>query len=416
MTTELSDPEAQATVPLWRNRDYLLLLSGQVVSALGSQVSLLALPLLVLALTGSPAQAGLLAGARGVPYALLSLPAGALVDRWDRKRLMILCDLGRALALGSVALALTTGRLTLVQLVLVSLAEGSLSVLFSIAESSALPRLIGREQIARASAQNAAADSLSWMLGPAIGGALFAVGAAVPFAVDALSYAASVVSLRIVRAEFQGERTLAPRGIRGEIREGLAWLWRRPALRFMAMLTGGLNLTGFGFSLILIVLAEHLGADPITIGLIFAGGGTGSVLGALASAELQRRLPAGPLLIGSTWALALTWLFYLLAPNPLVLGLANGLAFFCVPIFFGTQSSYRLTVVPDALQGRLNSVFRLISFGCEPLSLAITGVLLEGVGPAATVILLFLPQLALSIAATANAPLRRLPRIAEATL
>src|SRR5215470_4790037 len=117
--------------PLWRNRDYVLLLSGQLVSSVGTQVSMLAFPLLVLAITHSPAQAGIVAALRGLPYALFILPAGALIDRWDRKRVMILCDTGRALALGSIPLALALGQLTLVQLYLVSLIEGTLFIFFS---------------------------------------------------------------------------------------------------------------------------------------------------------------------------------------------------------------------------------------------------------------------------------------------
>src|SRR5215470_19329598 len=124
-------PGSKGPLALWRNRDYVLLWSGQMVSSIGTQVSMLAFPLLVLAITHSPAQAGIVAALRGLPYALFILPAGALIDRWDRKRVMILCDTGRALALGSIPLALALGQLTLVQLYLVSLIEGTLFIFFS---------------------------------------------------------------------------------------------------------------------------------------------------------------------------------------------------------------------------------------------------------------------------------------------
>jgi MFS family permease len=114
---------------LWRNRDYLLLWSGQTISGVGSQVSGIAFPLLVLLLTHSPAQAGFLGALRSVPYLLLSLPFGALIDRWDRKRVMILCDAGRALALGSIPLAYAFWQVTLVQLYLAALIEGTLCAL-----------------------------------------------------------------------------------------------------------------------------------------------------------------------------------------------------------------------------------------------------------------------------------------------
>src|SRR5947209_3562825 len=125
---ELVGPSRQTA--LWRNRDYVLLWSGQIVSAIGSQVSGLAFPLLVLALTGSAAQAGFVGAVRMLPYLFLSLPVGALIDRWNRKRVMILCDIGRTLAIASIPLAMAINHLTLVQLYLVSLIEGTLYVFF----------------------------------------------------------------------------------------------------------------------------------------------------------------------------------------------------------------------------------------------------------------------------------------------
>src|SRR5215467_7381978 len=133
--------------PLWRNRDYILLWSGQMISAVGTQVSMLAFPLFVLALTHSPAQAGLIGAMRALPYALLILPAGALVDRWNRKRVMILCDIGRAVALGSIPIALVLGHLTIVQLFIVSLVEGTLFTFFNLAETACLPQVVSKEQL-----------------------------------------------------------------------------------------------------------------------------------------------------------------------------------------------------------------------------------------------------------------------------
>src|SRR6266481_8519224 len=134
MTTENKLPPPEPGMALWHHRDFLLLWSGQAISILGTSVSTLALPLLVLALTHSPTQAGFIAAMQTIPYVLFSLPAGALVDRWNRKTVMILCDAGRALALGSIPLALLLGHLTLVQLYSVSAVEGTLFVLFNLAE------------------------------------------------------------------------------------------------------------------------------------------------------------------------------------------------------------------------------------------------------------------------------------------
>src|SRR6266436_6068416 len=122
--------------PLRRNRDFILLWSGQAVSTIGTRVSSLAYPLLVLALTHSPAKAGIVGFAQALPYMLFYLPAGALVDRWNRKRVMLIADAGRALALGSLALVLAFGSLSLAQIIVVAFVEGSLFVFFSLAESA----------------------------------------------------------------------------------------------------------------------------------------------------------------------------------------------------------------------------------------------------------------------------------------
>src|SRR5579885_3013144 len=143
-TAETQEVITTRPKPLWRNRDYLLLWSGQAISSVGSSASELALPLLILSITHSPAQAGFAGALRSLAYLLLGLPAGALIDRWDRKRLMIFCDAGRALALGSIPLALALNHLAMAQLYLVSLIEGTLYVFFSLAESAALPRVVAR--------------------------------------------------------------------------------------------------------------------------------------------------------------------------------------------------------------------------------------------------------------------------------
>ena len=393
-------------IPLWRNRDFLLLMGGQAVSLVGSQVSLLAFPLLILALTHSPAQAGLMAAMRGLPFALFCLPAGALVDRWDRKRVMILCDTGRALALGSIPVALALGHLTLIQLYIVSLVEGTLFVFFNLADTACLPHIVAKKQLPDATAQSYAAESVASLIGPALSGILYSISTMLPFLTDAISYAASVFSLFFIRTEFQGERTAPQQRLWKEIGEGLTWLWHEPLVRFIAILTGGITFPVVGYGLILIVLAQGQHASAFTIGLIFACGGVGSVLGALITGPLQRRFSFGQMLIGSTWIWALTWLLFAIAPNPLILGIVTALSFIIVPVYTVTQYSYRIALIPDALQGRVNSVFRLIAFGSQPLGLALTGILLQTIGPIPSVLLLFIPQFILCIAVTVNSHVR----------
>src|SRR5579872_1287321 len=287
--------QAEAGAPprrgaLWRNRDYMLLWSGQGISSIGTQASTLAFPLLILALTRSPAQAGFASALRALPYLVFSLPAGALIDRWDRKRVMLICDACRAIALGSIPVALALGVLSVAQLYIVSLVEGSLFVFFNIAEAACLPRVVAKEQLPAATAQYQATEALSSLIGPPMGGALFGLGQALPFLSDAISYAASVFSLLFIRTRFQGERTVARRKLSVEIGEGLAWLWHHPLIRYMAFLTGTSNLVGNGTFLIAILIAQDVQhASSAAIGLIFAIGSIGGIVGSVVAVPLQRR-------------------------------------------------------------------------------------------------------------------------------
>ncbi|HEY7415788.1 MAG TPA: MFS transporter, partial [Ktedonobacteraceae bacterium] len=363
---------AAQPVSLWRNHSYILLWSGQAVSTLGSQVSQFAFPLLVLYLTKSPVQAGLAAATRVLPYFIFSLPAGALLDRWDRKRVMIICDAGRALSLASIPLAFVLNHLTLIQLYLVSLTEGTLFVFFNIAQVACLPHIVPRQQITRANAQNLTMTQLLLLVGPSLGGILYSLGRLLPFLADAVSYTVSVFSLMLIRTPFQKERAGTKRHLWMEIKEGLLWLWRHPHLRFLALLTGGGNFVTAGFTLIAIVMGQNLHASPFSIGLAFTIGGIGGIAGALVAPWVQKKYRSGWIIIAITWLGALLWLLFASAPNLIVLGIILAANLILSPIFDVIVLSYRMVIIPDELQGRTNSVFRLLVFGAQPLGLSFT--------------------------------------------
>ncbi|HEY0753254.1 MAG TPA: MFS transporter [Ktedonobacteraceae bacterium] len=405
--------QAWSYLPLWRNRDYVLLWCGQLVSSTGSQVSLLAFPLLVLAVTGSPAQAGIVSALRGLPFVLFSLPAGALVDRWDRKKLMLFCDSGRALALASVPVALWLGHLSFIQLCLVAMTEGTLMTFFSIAELTCLPHVVAREQLPTTTAQYQAIDTASWTLGPFLGGLLYSLGRLLPFVLTSCTFVCSVLSLFFIRARFQGARVESSRKVWHEVAEGLVWLWRAPLLRFLALLNFCLVMPVIGFTLILISLAQGLHASALMIGILIGGGGLGSVLGTFFTQPLQKRFTFGQLTIGSSWIWAISWLALAIAPNILVLGIANFVSFIIVPLFISVQSSYRLLAAPEHLQGRVQSVYRLLTYGSQPVGMALTGFLIQWLGPIWTVIVLFVPQGLIALIATFYRPLREAPLLSK---
>lgn len=373
----------------WQNRDFMLLWSGQAVSSLGTAITQTAYPLLVWDLSHSAALVGLVGGLGTLPYLFLSLIVGALIDRWDRKRVMILCDTGRALNLASVLVVLVLGHLTAAQICANTLIEGTFYVFFNLAEASTLPHVVSTEQIPAATAQNEATIGTTVLVGPALGGALYALGRFVPFLADAISYAVSVITLSFIRAPFQDDRReeggeRQRRDLLAEIREGLAWLWRQPLIRYLAFLTGGCNFVGAGLIPVLLVLVKQQHGSSLVYGTILTIGGVGAIAGSLLGAPIQKRFRFGPTIIFLIWFEALWFPLYAVAPNPLFLGVISACLFVSGPIYNVVQFSYRIALIPDALQGRVNSVFRLLAFGFQPFGFALTGLWIQwfGVVPA----------------------------------
>ena len=399
--------------PLWRNRNYLLLWSGQAVSSIGGEASQLAFPLLILSLTHSPAQAGFAGALRSLAYLLLGLPVGALVDRWDRKRVMLICDAGRALALGSIPLAYALDHLTMAQIYLVSLVEGTLYVFFTLAESAALPRVVAKSQLPAATAQNEVTGGVVTLFGPSLGGALFGMARMLPFLADAVSYAASVLSLFAIRLPFQEERDGPARSLRAEMVAGIAWLWREPVIRALALLHSGVIFSYSGMMLLVLVIAERQGAAPFAIGLMFGLSGIGGIAGALVGARAHKRLRLGQIIVVAFWLFALLWPLYAVAPSLLALGLILGAFWVVDETYDVAQISYRLTLIPDALRGRVTGAFRLVTYSCDALGLALTGLLLQRFGALVTVSVFEGALITLALAATLNRTLRTAKRIQE---
>ena len=406
MTGPTGGPSAEAGRPapadprlalaLWRQREFRLLWTAQVVSTLGSHAVGIVVPLLILALTNSPAQVGL-AGALGViPYLLLVLPVGALIDRWDRRRVMISANLAAAAVALSVPLALWLDALTIGHLYGVALAHGTCGVFFNIAETASLPRVVARPQLPQAVAQNQVGFATAAIAGPALGTWLYqAFGRALPFVVDAASYGASAWALWRMRSDFSPQPNSAALNLRREVMVGLRWVWGQRLVRDLAFLTGCSNFVHAALPLLLILMAQAQGATDSQIGLIFSAAGVGGVLGGLAGPPVQRRFHFGHILFGTLLieavVVAVVWLAHGQGlRSPLALGLAFGLVMFVAPIYNVVQFSHRLAMIPDGLQGRVNSAYRLVAHALQPVGAALCGLLVEHWG--------LLPALALFVA------------------
>ncbi len=402
-----------SSVPLRRNRDFVLLWSGQVVSTVGSEASGVAFPLLVLFLTGSPAKVGIVAFARTLPYLFLYLPAGALVDRWNRKLVMLAADAGRAAALGSVAVWLALGRPPLAWLAVASFVEGCLFVFFQLSESSALPQIVPAEQLPTAIAQNQARTQGAMLVGGPVGGVLYGFARLLPFAADAVSYAVSFVSLLFVRPAFQERRDVAERHLRREIAEGVRWLWGQPFLRTTIALVAGSNFVHQALVLALIVRLRELGASAGVVGALFGVVGGAAILGSLAAPRVQRRLPPALVVLGSFWIWVVQTAALFFIHRPLMLIAVTAAGFWTGPIFNVVVGSYRYALVPDRLLGRVQSAGLMFAWGAIPLGSLSGGYLIAGIGARETMLALAAVLLALAILGTASQSVRRARRPEE---
>jgi MFS family permease len=345
-----------ATVPLRRNRDYMLVWAGQGLSELGSQISTVAYPLLVLALTRSPARAGVVGLAATLPLPLLALPAGMLADHLDRKRLMLACDAIRAAALTALTIAVFSGSVAYGVVAAVAFVDGSLMTISFVTERGVLRRLVAPDQLATAVARNESVFYASSIVGPPLGGLLFALSRAVPFLADAVSYAFSATATLLTRAKFQAERTGERGTLAAEFTSGVRWLWRQPLLRTCSLLAAAGNPTYRALYLLLVVLARRHGASSGLVGVMFAMIALGGLLGGLvAGSRFAARVSVRSAVRLDTWAAALLMPLLLIGQGTLFTALLVALIEVPAPLVNSSVEGLRGTLAPEHLQGRVHA-------------------------------------------------------------
>ena len=404
---------SERPVSLWRNRDYLLLWLGQAVSSLGTGISQFAFPLLILALTHSFAAAGF-AGALGqLPYLLFSLPAGTMVDRWDRKRVMTVCTLGLALCITSIPVALLSGHLTDIQLYIVSFLMGTLFVFYELAELAALTQVVPKVHLSTAVAQNEAIFSTVSLLAPSLGGVLLSVGKVFPFVADGISYLVLLGSLLRIRSSFQEERSTDSYHLLRDVRAGISWLWSHVVVRSLAFLAGYLDVARIGGILIVYAIARQHQISLFLVGVILTAGGCGNLTGTVLSSLIQRRIRFGWALGSMLILFVLLWPLYGVASSPIFLGIVVAGLALIDSISAILISSYRLAVVPDELQGRVGSVYRLIVFGSLALGQVVVGQCLDRFGVLTTVGILWSGLILFAILMLADSQLRQVSSLRE---
>lgn len=363
---------------LRRHPDFLRLWAGETISQVGSQVTLLAIPLIAITLLdASTFQVGLLTAVEMSPFLLVGLPAGALIDRLRRRPVMIGADIGRALALVSIPLAHSFDVLTMAQLYGVVLVTGVLTVFFDVAYMAYLPSLVDREHLVEGNAKLEMSRSGAQVAGPAMGGWLVGrMGAATAMWVDAASFVVSAVALvGIRRPEPAPVREADEAGVhvrmRTQIGEGVRYVWGHPYLRPLACCTATFNLFGtMGYSIILLFAVRELQVDAAQVGLIMGVGNLGFLAGAALTGRMTARLGVGRTIVVAGVVSGLgPWLVTAATPSTAIVLLIAGLAVGSsgIPAYNINQVSLRQAITPDRLQGRMHATMRFIVWGTMPL-------------------------------------------------
>jgi len=409
----MDQKEASPAVPLIRNRDYVIRFAGQIVSTLGTRISSIAFPLLTLSLTQSALQVGIVSALGNLPPIIVGLPAGALIDRWDRKKVAILSDAVRGVNLVSIPVALAFGQLTVWQLYVTALLDGLMSVLFFTALQASTRRIVPVEQLAQGAQYDQFAVFSLGVIGPPLGGLLYGIGNAIPFLADAISYSASVVSLLFVRSEFQLERQGTPRDLLEEIREGLVWTWRHGTLRALIAASALFQAVRSGTLLVMIVLAQRANATSFEIGVILALMSIGGILGSVISHRLQRMFTIGHISIGVVWIYTLLYPLLIVVPSPLFFGVIAGLWAIGLPVLQIVQGAYRQLLVPDAIQGRVASIVRLSIWSAQSVGAALAGILLQSLGGQGSIVVGFVALVLVGAITTLTTDIRNAPYLAE---
>jgi MFS family permease len=371
---------------LLRNADFLKLWTGQTVSVLGTQVTILAVPILAaVTLQISPFEFGLLTTIEFVPFVFLSLPAGVWVDRLRRRPILISADVGRAISLLSIPIAFAFDSLTIWQLYVVVFANGCLTVFFDIAYQSYLPSIVERDELVEGNAKLELTRTVAQRIGPGIAGVMIGLLTA-PFALllDAVSYVVSTVLLLWIR---RAEPALASRGreaterpsMRAEIAVGLRYVTGHRWLRGLALTValGSLFGTLADSILILYLVSEHQ-FPPALIGLAFSIGSVGIIAGALIANRVTKAIGVGPTIVLAAVGESLSWLPVAAAPEALLFA---GLTTTIVALsFFGVgwqvnALSLRQAITPRSMRGRVNATMRFVSWSAIPIGSVLGGFL-----------------------------------------
>ncbi len=407
-----------AVEPSRGGRDFGLLWGGAGLAMLGGRATAFAYPLVVLWATDSSGAAGLVGFALLLPHLLVQLPGGALVDRVDRRRLMTACGLGSALVAAGAAAALLSGAVWLPHLLVSAFLEGVFTVLYQLAERSAVPALVPPDRLAVALTRNEARTRAASVLGQPAGSALAGLGAGFPFVFALVTHLGSVVFLTRIRGPLRSPADGAapavpasPRALAREVGEGLAWLWGQPFLRSVMVAVAVSNVLFQGLNLAVMAAVKDAGGAVATVGAITAMSGVGGLVGSLCGAWWMRRYGMRALVVGGLAAWTALMLPVAGTRDAVALGALFAGSGYVGGVFNVVVGVHLTRAAPEQLRGRANSVAMLVSSGAMAMGPPAAGFLLAAVGPARTILAL---GAAMGVTSAATA-LSRALRIEEPT-
>jgi MFS family permease len=390
--------------------------AAAAVSAIGDGMALTAAPLLAATLTRDPLSISLVSATGFLPWLLVGLLSGALVDRWDRRRTMWTVDLGRAAVVAALAVAVLAGAASIPLLLVAIFLLGTGQTLFDGAAQAAIPAVVSRDpaRLHRANGRLLGTQTVGQsFLGPPAGGVLFTLAGWLPFAADGLSFLASSALVGSLRGQFapddaDGARP-ARRSMRAEIGEGVRWLVRHRLLRTLALVACMVNIAGAAsYSLLVLLAQDRLGLGNLGFGLLLTAEAVGALLGSLLAGRVSR-------LVGTTRAIAIAML--LEAAGTVVLGLTRLVAVAAVTLAISSLAigvwnvlgqSLRQELTPGRLMGRVVTAFRMVGLGGIPIGGLAGGLLARQYGLSAAFLF--------AAALTAVTALAALPILTERSL
>ncbi len=408
--------EASATLPLRKNRDYVVLTTGQIVEAIGSGMTGLALLMLAYDVTGSAAQAGIVSAGFGVGQVVMGLPAGALVDRWDRKRTLIVTAVLLGLVMATIPVAAAVGQVTFPHLLVVGITDGLIAAFIWPCGRAAMKALVPPTQLGQAATVSQARMGVGALVGPAIAGALFAVARTLPFVVNSVLMVVAALGYRFIGKPLPAPERASdapPSSVLADVREGLRWVWRTGPVRDMVGVGLLLNLAANGIITVAILALQRDGYPPQALGLVESAAGAAGIVGALVASQVLQRFPIGWAAIVVVWIDVVLLTLMPLSSSPWWVGVILCGTVLTMPTINAGMGAFMMHITPDAMQGRSGSASSFVSMAMIPLATGAAGFLLEHFGRTPALLAYVVVLAAAGILMGVSRNIRPIPRTSE---